>query len=312
MQKNGFSSVDGYIDSFSSTQKKLLKEFRSIIKKAAPGASEVISYQMPTFKLNKNLVHFAAYDKHIGFYPGPDAIVFFAKALKPYKTSKGAIQFSLEEPLPARLITDIVKYRVAMDTKESSPANRSATEKEGNWDKELALLKKIIKKSSLTETVKWGIPAFTHNGKNVLGLAGFKNHFTIWFYNGVFLKDKYRVLVNAQEGKTKSMRQWRFTSMDEIDEKKVLEYISDAISVEEKGLKITPEKFQPAAVPELLANAFAKTKSLKAAFDKLTPGRQKEYILYLNEARQEATKLSRVEKIKPMILQGVGLHDKYK
>lgn len=180
------------------------------------------------------------------------------------------------------------------------------------WTEELEMLANIISKQPLEKVIRWGAEVFTYNGKNVVSYGGFKNYFTIWFYNGVFLKDEYKVLVNAQEGKTKSLRQWRFTSKNEIDEKKIAEYIKEAIEIEKKGLKIKPEKFQPLPVPELLMNELKKNKNLKTNFEKLTPGKQKEYIVYINEAKQENTKLNRLEKIKPMILQSVGLNDKYK
>jgi uncharacterized protein YdeI (YjbR/CyaY-like superfamily) len=168
------------------------------------------------------------------------------------------------------------------------------------WSEELARLAAIINKAPLEKTIKWGAEVFTYNGNNVVS------------YNGVFLKDKEKVLVNAQKGVTKSLRQWRFTSWEEIDEKKILEYIHEAIEIEQKGLKIKPEKFKPVEAPKLLADALAADVKLDSAFGKLTPGKQKEYILYINEAKQEATKIKRLEKIKPMILEGVGLNDKYK
>lgn len=180
------------------------------------------------------------------------------------------------------------------------------------WAEELEMLTGIISKLPLEKTIKWGSEVFTYNGKNVVSYGGFKNYFTIWFYNGVFLKDKYNVLVNAQEGKTKSLRQWRFTSKDKIDERKILEYIKEAIEIEKEGLKIQPEPFKPLPVPDLLTSEFKKNKNLKENFEKLTPGKQKEYIVYINEAKQERTKLNRLEKIKPMILKGIGLNDKYK
>lgn len=180
------------------------------------------------------------------------------------------------------------------------------------WSEELDVIASIINKLPLEKTIKWGAEVFTYDGKNVVSYGGFKNFFTLWFYNGVFLTDKYNVLVNAQEGKTKSLRQWRFTSFSEIDEKKITEYIYEAIEIEKKGLKIAPEKFEAIPVSEFLEAEFKNNKDLKNAFDKLTPGKQKEYNIYINEAKQEATKLKRVEKIVPMILQGMGLNDKYK
>lgn len=181
-----------------------------------------------------------------------------------------------------------------------------------NWSKEIELVASIINKLPLEKAIKWGAEVFTYNGKNVVSYGGFKNFFTIWFYNGVFLEDKYKVLVNAQEGKTKSLRQWRFISIDEIDEKKIIAYINEAIEIEKKGLKISPEKFVEITVSEILEKELKNDKNLKLSFEKLTPGKQKEYIVYINEAKQEATKLKRFEKIKLMILDGIGLNDKYK
>ncbi|MBV6485760.1 MAG: hypothetical protein KFKLKKLM_02357 [Flavobacteriales bacterium] len=180
------------------------------------------------------------------------------------------------------------------------------------WSKEISMIADIISKTPLEKTIKWGAEVFTFNNKNVVSYGGFKNYFTIWFYNGVFLKDKYNVLVNAQEGKTKSLRQWRFKSINEIDEKKIIEYINEAIEIEKKGLKIKADKFNPLPVPEILVKELNCNLKLKNSFEKLTPGKQKEYIIYIEEAKQETTKLKRIEKIKPMILQGIGLNDKYK
>ena len=180
------------------------------------------------------------------------------------------------------------------------------------WAEELVRIADILAKSGLPASVKWGAEVFTYLGKNVVSYGGFKNFVSIWFYNGVFLSDPYRVLVTASEGKTKSLRQWRFSSIDEIDEAKILEYVREAIDIEVKGLKLAPEKHQPAEVPELLAEALSDDPDLKAAFEKLTSGKQKEYCLYVAEAKQEATKRARIEKIKPMILQGKGLNDKHR
>lgn len=185
-------------------------------------------------------------------------------------------------------------------------------DKINQWSEELERIASILNKFDLIKTVKWGADVYTYNGKNVVSYGGFKNFFTLWFHNGVFLKDKYRVLINAQEGKTKSLRQWRFTSMKEIDEKKITEYVREAIEIEKQGLKIAPVRSTPVEMPELFATALHKNKKLQSAFDKLTPGRQKEYLLYITEAKQEATKLKRLEKITPMILEGVGLNDRFK
>ncbi len=180
------------------------------------------------------------------------------------------------------------------------------------WGRELSVIASILSNAPLDKSIKWGAEVFTWDGKNVVSYGGFKDYFAIWFFNGVFLNDTYKVLVNAQEGKTKSLRQWRFKSIEEIDRKKILEYVNEAIEVDKKGLKMQPDKFAPVAPARLLADTLKKDNGLKSAFEKLTPGRQKEYIVYLNEAKQETTKLKRLDKIKPMILKGAGLNDKYK
>jgi uncharacterized protein YdhG (YjbR/CyaY superfamily) len=113
----GFSSIDHYITSFPEEIQKILEEVRATIKAAAPEAQEKISYQMPTFYLHGNLVHFAAHKNHIGFYPAPSGVQAFKHELSQYETSKGAIQFPLEKPIPLDLISKIVQYRVAENLK---------------------------------------------------------------------------------------------------------------------------------------------------------------------------------------------------
>lgn len=107
------NSIDDYIAAAPPETQKILQEIRATIRAAAPGAQEKISYQIPTFFLNGNLVHFAAFPKHIGFYPTPAGIEAFKKELSVYKSAKGSVQFPLDQPMPLRLITKIVKYRVA-------------------------------------------------------------------------------------------------------------------------------------------------------------------------------------------------------
>ena len=107
-----FKDTDEYISVFPETTQKILQQVRNTIKKAAPKAAEVISYNMPAFKQNTVLVYFAGYDNHIGFYPTPSALEAFKKEIAVYKSSKGAVQFPLNEPLPLALITKMVKFRV--------------------------------------------------------------------------------------------------------------------------------------------------------------------------------------------------------
>ncbi|HEX7756566.1 MAG TPA: DUF1801 domain-containing protein [Niabella sp.] len=123
MQVEKFSTVGDYINHFSGIQKKRLQQIRNIIKQVAPAhATEVISYNMPAIKTQKVLVYYAAYAQHIGFYPTAEPIKVFADALTGYKTSKGAIQFPLEEPLPAELIQQVVLYRIKHTEKKQQKA----------------------------------------------------------------------------------------------------------------------------------------------------------------------------------------------
>lgn len=118
MKGKGFASIDQYIRSFPKEVQGKLTGMRRIIRKHAPLAEEKISYQIPTFFLNGNLVHFACYARHIGFYPGAEAVKVFSKDLSKYKTAKGSVQFPIGEPLPAGLIGKIVKFRVANNLKK--------------------------------------------------------------------------------------------------------------------------------------------------------------------------------------------------
>jgi uncharacterized protein YdhG (YjbR/CyaY superfamily) len=111
------ASIDAYIAGFPAGVQKTLQELRLVIRNAAPEAEEAISYQMPTFKLKGNLVHFAAYRNHIGFYPTPSGIAAFKEELSRYKWAKGSVQFPIDEPLPLTLITRIVVFRVQENLK---------------------------------------------------------------------------------------------------------------------------------------------------------------------------------------------------
>ncbi len=112
-KKSGFTSIDEYIAAFPEETQKILGALRAVIKAAVPEAKEKISYQMPTFDLNGNLVHFAAFKNHIGFYPTPSGIEAFKQELSGYAGAKGSVQFPIHQPLPLDLIRRIVEYRVA-------------------------------------------------------------------------------------------------------------------------------------------------------------------------------------------------------
>lgn len=113
-----FQTIDEYIATFPENVQDILQEIRKVIRESAPEAEEAISYGMPTFKLNGNLVHFAAYDKHIGFYPAPSGIEAFKEELSPYKGGKGSVQFPIDKPLPLDLVEKIVIFRVKENLKK--------------------------------------------------------------------------------------------------------------------------------------------------------------------------------------------------
>lgn len=114
-----FSNIDEYIALYPPELQQRLQQLRQVIRDAAPDATERISWQMPTFYLHGNLVHFAMHKTHVGFYPGADGVAAFQKQLAAYKTSKGAVQFPLSQPIPFDLVTEIVQFRVAENQKEA-------------------------------------------------------------------------------------------------------------------------------------------------------------------------------------------------
>ncbi len=127
MQTKTPKDIDEYIDGFPKDVQKILNKIRSTIEKAAPKAEEAISYQIPTFRLNGNLIHFAAYKNHIGLYPAPRAVEKFKKELERYGSSKGTIKFPLDEPIPYDLITKLVEFRVKQNSekaKSKTPAKK--------------------------------------------------------------------------------------------------------------------------------------------------------------------------------------------
>jgi uncharacterized protein YdeI (YjbR/CyaY-like superfamily) len=186
------------------------------------------------------------------------------------------------------------------------------TEEHTKWRELLVQLRTLLLKTELEESVKWNSPVYTLKGKNVIGFGAFKNHVGLWFFQGVFLEDKAHKLVNAQEGKTKALRQWRFDSNDINDVLLLESYIFEAIENQKlsKGVKV--ERKKDVFLPELLLNEFINNTEFKSAFEKLTPGKQREYAGYIAEAKRVTTQQNRLKKITPMIHEGKGLHDKYK
>ena len=182
------------------------------------------------------------------------------------------------------------------------------------WSEALAALRELLLSTPLEETVKWGAPVYTLGGKNIVGLGAFKSYVGLWFFQGALLKDPAQKLINAQEEKTRAMRQWRFQSLQEIQEQAetVRAYLLEAIENQKQGREIKPQRNQPVVIPAELAERLTSDSELQAHFETLSRGKQREYAEYIGEAKRTETRQKRLEKIVPMILAGVGLHDKYK
>ncbi len=180
------------------------------------------------------------------------------------------------------------------------------------WQPQLAKFREILLQTELEETIKWGMPVYTLNEKLVVGLASFKTYVGLWFYQGALLTDEKKVLVNAQEGKTKAMRQLRFHREDEVDYHLVKAYIEEAIQNQKAGKEIKPDTKKPLDIPDELLAALKADGNLKNSFGKFSVGKQREFTVYVSEGKQASTRLTRLQKIIPMIKDGVGLNDKYR
>ena len=184
-------------------------------------------------------------------------------------------------------------------------------EKHEQWKTQFTELRKVLQRTELEETVKWGAPTYTVDGRIVASFVGFKNHCALWFHQGVYLEDKAKKLVNAQEGTTRGLRQWRFEAGDKVDPALVKSYVTEAIRNQRAGRQIKPRKKQLIIPPELSA-AMDRNSGLRKNFESLSPGKQREFAEHISSAKRAATRESRLEQIIPMINAGKGLYDKYK
>ncbi len=180
----------------------------------------------------------------------------------------------------------------------------------------ITLLRSIVTSFPFQETIKWLFPVYMINGKNVIGLGSFKAYTGIWFFQGGLLKDSQNKLVNAQEGKTQAMRQWRFNSISEIQENEELirAYIDEAIENQKAGreIKPMPRTSKPLIIPKELQSVLDTDNSLKESFESHSLTNKRDFAEYIETAKREETKQKRLEKIIPMIQSGEGLNDKYK
>ena len=179
------------------------------------------------------------------------------------------------------------------------------------WADELQLLRSILLDCGLKEECKWGVPCYTFRGKNVLLLSAFKQYCSISFFKGSLLNDAKRLLVKPGPN-SQAARIFKFENVGEIEpiESDIKAYVAEAIALEKAGVEV-PFKQQPEPLPEELTDRFDADPVFKSAFEALTPGRQRGYILYFSQAKQPKTRVTRIEKCAPIIMAGIGLHDKY-
>ena len=192
-------------------------------------------------------------------------------------------------------------------------------DKATKWQKEIGKLRKIILDCGLAETLKWGCPCYTYQAglpgqafreSNIVLIHVFKEYCALLFFKGALLHDASGILIQQTEN-VQAARQVRFSSAREIEKMAPVlkEYIYEAIEVEKAGLKVPLKKTTEYAVPGEFQNKLAAMPALKAAFEALTPGRQRGYLLYFSQPKQSTTRVSRIEKSIPQILKGKGLND---
>ncbi len=182
------------------------------------------------------------------------------------------------------------------------------------WEEQLQTAREVINGYPLEETIKWGAPCYVYKGTNLIGLAGFKNHCAIWFHKGSLIDDKHDAFKNAQPDKTKFLRQLRFRESENINVPLLKEYINEAIKIEEQqeAPKVKSKTNKEFELAQELKDIFKNEVEFQNAFKKLSQYNQREYSNYINEAKRESTKERRLIKIKPLIMEGKSLHDKYK
>ena len=178
------------------------------------------------------------------------------------------------------------------------------------WRAEFIALREILLKAGLTEELKWGVPCYALNGKNVALIHGFKDYCAVLFVKGALLKDARGLLIR-QTDNVQAARQMRFTSLGEIAAREdgLAAYILEAAEIERAGLSVDFKESADFSVPDEFRARLDESPQLKAAFDALTPGRQRAYLLHFSGAKQSATRAARVEKCIPKILAGKGLDD---
>ena len=182
--------------------------------------------------------------------------------------------------------------------------------KASKWQEEIKKLRTIVLDCQLTEELKWGVPCYTSHGNNIVLIHVFKEYCALLFFKGALLKDVNNILIQ-QTVNVQASRQIRFSNINEINlvEKTLKEYINEAIEVEKAGLKVELKKTIEYSIPTEFQNKLNESPELETAFNALTPGRQRAYILYFSAPKQSKTRETRIEKYIKQILNGKGLND---
>jgi hypothetical protein len=178
------------------------------------------------------------------------------------------------------------------------------------WPSELRGFRRFLLECGLTEELKWGAPCYTFENSNVLMLSTLKDCCVIGFFKGSLLKDEQGIL-NKPGGNSQAARYIRFTSLAQVEQLEPLikSYVQEAIDIEKAGLKVQFKKTEEFDIPEELQAVFETDPTFKTAFESLTPGRQRGYLLFFSAPKQSKTRVTRIEKYKPMIFAGKGMHD---
>ncbi|MGE8035955.1 YdeI/OmpD-associated family protein [Lysinibacillus sp. NPDC093692] len=197
-----------------------------------------------------------------------------------------------------------------MTNNKMNPKVDEFLNKSKKWQEEYSVLRNIVLDCELTEEFKWMHPCYTLENKNVVLIHGFKDYCALLFHKGALLKDTHGILIQQTEN-VQAARQIRFTSAQEIVgmETIIKDYILEAIEVEQAGLEVPMKEHKEYIIPEELDNKFNEMPTLKTAFEGLTPGRQRAYILHFSQPKQSKTRVSRIEKYTQHILEGKGLND---
>ncbi|WP_373397845.1 DUF1801 domain-containing protein [Algoriphagus halophilus] len=183
-------------------------------------------------------------------------------------------------------------------------------DKPSKWQEEYLFMRKILQECGMQEELKWGKPCYTFKGTNIVLIHGFKEYCALLFHKGALLQDSEGILVQQTEH-VQAARQLRFTSLEEIKKWKpsIKHYVMEALEIEKAGLEVPMKKTSEFEMVSEFKERLEGNASLKSAFEKLTPGRKRGYLLYFSQAKQSKTRQTRVEKFIPKILGGKGLND---